>query len=231
MDRLNTFLAATDTHEPADIALRALTLHIFEHVAPRAFAARNLAEVQRIALERCATVDCAPGGPIEPDRLEAGIDAWYCRHLKGLPHRAPDEVSLRAAIQWLADDDQLLYAWLLGEQAARCGLDVRVPVPPRPFLHVSRIHDGYFLTHLVMLDSDYFSRPLTHPQAADWADALTGFVPWLARKPNDDLAGEVALCLRFLGRDARAALKLVEQAGPTDDAHAQATVLLALSVE
>jgi D-amino peptidase len=231
VDRLDTFLEATDTARPEDIALRALTLHIFEHVAPRAFAARNLAAVQRVALERCATVDCAPGAPIDASRLEAGIDAWYCRHLKGLPHPPPDAVFLRAALQWLADDGQLLHAWLIGEQAARCGLDVRLPVPARPFLGVSRLHDAYFVTHLVMLDTDYFARGPTHPDAPEWADALAQFVPWLAQEPNDDLAGELALCLRFLGRDAGAALELLARAGPTDDAHAQATVLLAHSVE
>lgn len=231
MDRLDTFLAATDTDRPGDLALRALTLHMFEHLAPKAFAARALEGPQRLALERCATLDCGFSGALEADRLEAGIDAWYCRHLKGLPHPAPDRDALRTALQWLADDDQLLYAWLLGEQAARCGLDVRVEVGRRPFLHVSRLHDAYFLTHLVMLDTDYFAKPLTHPEAKDWGDALLELVPWLTRKPNDDLAGEVALCLRVMGRDTPAARALVERAGPTPDAHAQATVLLAHSVE
>jgi D-amino peptidase len=226
-ERLSAFLRAS-RH---DIALRTLTLHMLEHLAPRLFAANKLAEVQRLALDECQLVDCVFGASIDAPRLQAGIDAWYCRHLKGLPHDAPDPKKLEAALQWLVDDEQLIYAWLIGEQAARCGLDVRVPIKPRPFRETSRLHDAYWLTHLVMLDTDYFARPITSPNATEWGDALTELIPWLTEHPNDDLAGEVAFCLRFLGRDARVVLELLERAAPTEDLHAQATVLLALSAE
>ncbi|MDP3156576.1 MAG: hypothetical protein Q8N23_28145 [Archangium sp.] len=165
------------------------------------------------------------------DRLQAGVDAWYCRHLAGLPHAPPDAAELRAALQWLADDDQLIYAWLIGEQANRCGLEVRVKLDePRP-LQEHPLHDAYWLTHLVLLDSDYLARPLSHPDAPAWGDELAQLVPWLLREPNLDLAGEVALCLRFMGRDAGPLLNLLERAGPGVDAHQQATALLALSAE
>ncbi len=232
MDRLDTFLAATRGEDPETIALRTLTLHMLEHLAPRLFAERKLGAIQATALERCAAVDCGFAQAIDPDRLQAGLDAWFCRHVRGLPHPVPDRESLQTALQWLVDDDQLIYAWLLGEIATRCGVEARVPLDKeRPFLHLSRLHDAYFLTHLVMLDTDYFARPLTHPNAAAWGDALAELVPWLERKPNVDLAGEVALCLRFMKRDARAALALIDDAPPTEDAHAQATVLLARAAE
>ncbi len=224
MDRLDTFLAATKS----EISLRALTLHMLEAIAPQLFARRGLAQVQRLALEACSTVEYDFE---DADRLEAGVDAWYCRHLKELPHPPPDSELLRAALGALAADDQLIYAWLIGEQAARCGLDVRIRVGKRPFQHLALTHDAYWLTHLVMLDTDYFARPLRHPEASDWADGLAGLVPWLMTTHNDDLAGEVALCLRFMKRDASALLPRLERAPPTQDAHAQATALLALSVE
>lgn len=231
MDRLATFLAATDTGRPEDVALRALTLHVLEHVAPAAFAARGLAAVQRDALQRCAGVGYGFDEALEPDRLQAGLDAWLCRHLKALPHPPPDAAALRTALQWLAEEELLLYAWLLGELAARCGVDVRLAVPPRPFRHGPRLHDTYYLTHLVLLATDYCARPLTHADGGAWGDALLAAVPWLEQEPNEDLAGEVALCLRFMRRATPEVLALVEQAGVSDDPHTQATVLLALSVE
>lgn len=222
MDRLETFLAAARD----DVPLRTLTLHMLEHLAPGLFRERRLAELQRAALEACRQVPCefrnAQG-------LQAGVDAWYCRHLKGLPHPAPDPSALRAALQWLADDDQLIYAWLIGEQAARCGVDVRLQVEERPFRESSRVHDAYWLTHLVMLETDYFARP-SLDSARDERE-LNELVPWLLANPLPDLAGEVAFCLRFLGHDAGALISQLERAAPTEDPHEQATALLALSAE
>lgn len=230
-ERLTTFLADSDRDDPHEIALRTLTLHMLAHVAPRRFEARGLKPLLEDALRRCARVDYGFDQATSADRLMAGLDAWYCRTLYQLPHAPPDPFALRTALQWLEDDGDLLYAWLLGELAHRCGLDARRPIEGRPFLAFSRLHDAYFLTHLVMLDTDYFARPLSHPDATAWGDALLELVPWLERKPNDDLAGEVALCLRFMGRATPDLMRLVENAAPTTDTHAQATVLLALSAE
>lgn len=232
MDRLEHFLALTAGPADDQVVLRALVLHMLRHRAPRLFAARALGPVLHAALEACAHVPFALEGTPEGDPLQDAVDAWYLRHVYRLPHAPPDRDAFATALRALADDDQLLYAWLLGELGARCGLDVRVPLDrPRPFLNVSRLHDGYWLTHLVLLDTEYLARPVSHPDAADWADALAGFVPWLARHPNLDLAGEVALCLDVLGRDASAALRLVQAAPPGDDPHEVATGLLALSGE
>ncbi len=216
--------------------MRALTLHMLEHLAPRLFASRGLRAIQAEALERCATV--AYVFDRGEDSLEASIDAWYCRYLKGLPHPPPEEAALRAALRSLVEEDNLIYAWVLGEQASRCGVDVRAPMKARPYLGRSRLHDAYWLTHLVLLDSDYFARPLSHPEAATWADALEDLVPWLREQPHADLAGEVASCLRFLGRDARAALALLSPLSPTlspagerERSHELATALLAHSAE
>jgi D-amino peptidase len=203
---------------------------MLEHLAPRLFRAQRLEPLLTASLEACAHVSYGFELPLDGDRLQAGIDAWFCRRVRGLPHAPPDSDHLATALAWMRDDNAI-YTWLLGELAARCGLDVRVPfTAQRPFLHTSRLHDAYFLTHLVMLETDYFARPLTHPKAPEWADVLEALVPWLEKEPNVDLAGEVALCLRFLKRNATAALALIERARPTDS-HAQATVLLAHSVE
>jgi hypothetical protein len=232
VDRLAHFLALSAGPEPADVTLRALTLFMLKHHAPRLSAERGLAPLLDAALEACAAVPYDFEEPLDGDRLQAGVDAWYLRHVAGLPHAPPDADRFADALRRLVDDDRLIYAWLLGELAAKCGLDVRVPLESaRPFLHVSRLHDGYWLTHLVLLESDYLSRPVRHPQAAAWREALEQFVPWLLRKPNLDLAGEVALSLDALGGDASALKAQLAAAPPGNDAHEVATGLVALAGE
>ena len=226
--REREFLDSTSDLSAESVGLRTLTLQMLSRLVPLGFRTRGLDEVLRASLKDCERVTYSFESA---DRIQAGVDAWYCRHLAGLPHAPPDTEKLRAALQWLADDDQLIYAWLIGEQAHRCGLDVRVKLDaPRP-LQEHLLHDAYWLTHLVLLDSDYLARPLSHPDAPAWGDELEQLVPWLLNDPNLDLAGEVAFCLRFMGRDAGPLLNLLERAGPGVDAHQQATALLALSAE
>jgi D-amino peptidase len=232
MDRLETFLAATDDGSAVHVTLRALVFHMLEGVAPKLYSARGLDALRTRALEQCAHVGYAFGEPgADPDRLQAGIDAWYLRRVRGLPHAPPDRLLLRAGLETLRDEGDTLYAWLLGELAAHAGLDVRVPFTAAAF-KTSRLHESYYLTHLVMLDSVYFTRPLSHRDAAAWGDALAQLVPWLTRAPNPDLAGEVALCLHFMRRpEAAAAKELIAQVEPGEDTHQQATMLMALSAE
>ncbi|MGV3621673.1 MAG: hypothetical protein ACO1OB_12690 [Archangium sp.] len=226
MDRLALFLAATDTTDDEHVALRALTLHMLDGLKPGSFPTALLDD----ALNRCADVGFDFDSN-DPDRLQAGIDAWFLRHVRGLPHQKPDAERLHARLRDLANDGFLIYSWLLGEIAARCGVDARISITgTRPFEDVSRLHHTYWLTHLPLLDSDYFAKPVTHPDAAKWADELELATTWLAREPNDDLAGEVALCLSVLGRDASAARALLNTHRPPDEPHAQATALLAFTV-
>jgi hypothetical protein len=232
MDRLDHFLSLTAGPAHDAVVLRALVLHMLRHRAPRLFGSRGLGPVLHAALEACAAVPFPLEGPPDGDALQDAVDAWYLRHVYRLPHAPPDRDAFADALRALDADDQLLYAWLLGELGAKCGLDVRVPLErPRPFVNVSRLHDGYWLTHLVLLDTDYLTRPVSHPDAPDWADALANFAPWLAKHGNLDLAGEVALCLDVLGRDPTPVLRLVQAAPPGDDPHEVATGLLALSGE
>lgn len=231
LDRLQTFLDATADDSPVHVTLRGLVFHMLEAVAPKLYGARGLKPLHEAALEGCAHIGYAFDDAEDPDRLQAGIDAWYLRHLRGLPHQKPDRLLLRATLERLNDGGDTIYSWLLGELAARAGLDARLTFTRADFKS-SRLHEAYYLTHLVMLDSDYFARPASHADARDWSDALAQLVPWLTRSPNADLAGEVALCLHFLKRpEATAAKKLIEGVAPDHDTHQQATMLLALSAE
>jgi D-amino peptidase len=214
MDRLARFLAATEAHEHS--ALRALTLHMLNGLT-------GSNALLPDALERCAhvTFDFS-----DPETLQSSIDAWFCRHVHGLPHPRPNAFKLGEALRRFADD-HLIYSWVLGELAARCGVDVRLSIRERPYQGTSRLHDTYWLTHLPMLHTDYFMKPVTQPNT--WADELEAAVPWLANEPNEDLAGEVALCLKVLKRDASAALALLPAHRLPDEPHAQATALLAFA--
>jgi hypothetical protein len=233
MDRLDTFLAATDDSSPVHVTLRGLVFHILGAVAPRLYAARQLAGLHAATLAQCERVPYhLERDDADPDRLQAGLDAWYLRHVRALPHRPPDRVLLGATLEHLDQEGHALYAWLFGELAARAGVDARRRRYERTTLAATRLHDAYYLTHLVMLDTDYFLRPVSHPDAAEWGDALAQLLPWLQEEPNPDVAGEVALCLHFLGRrEAVTARALVEHVAPGPDTHEQATVLLALSAE
>jgi D-amino peptidase len=225
--RLHRFLDSCSDDSPKSIALRALTLHMLEHLAPRFFSDEGLHSVQRLALERCANVGYGlDDDPLNAERIEAGVDVWYCRHLKGLAHMPPNPALLKKALVQFAEGSDLIYAWLIGEQAARCGVDVRITIRPRPFRGLSFIHDAYWMTHLVMLATDYFARPLVHADADEWGEALQNIVSVLADHPNDDLAGEVAFCLNFMKRPS--ALVLDSSAKP-ENAHTQATLLLAFA--
>lgn len=228
MDRLAALLRATDDDSAEHVTLRGLTFHMLEGVAPRFYSERGLEPLHLETLERCRHVTYGFETLTDPDRAQAGVDAWYLRHVKGLPHPPPDRHVFAALLQRLNDEGNAIYAWLLGELGARCGLDVRLPFGRTDF-KTSRLHEAYWLTHLVMLDSDYFARPLRHGDSDTWADAIAELVPWLTRKPNADLAGEVALCLQFLKRpEAIAARALIDATPAEGDAHQQAAVLLGL---
>lgn len=231
MDRLQTFLDATNDETPVHVTLRGLVFHMLEAVAPKLYAARGVKALHDAALEGCAKIGWAFGESEDPDVLQASLDAWYLRAVRGLPHPKPDKLLLRAVLERLNDQGDTIYSWLLGELAAHAGVDARLKFERSDFKS-SRLHEAYYLTHLVMLDSVYFTRPCSHADARDWADALSQLIPWLTRVPNADLAGEVALCLHFMKRpEAAAAKKLIEAVEPGNDTHQQATMLLALSAE
>ncbi|MFO0598611.1 MAG: hypothetical protein U0228_25110 [Myxococcaceae bacterium] len=229
--RLTRFLADTGSDSKADVTTRALVFHMLEAVAPRLYATHGLAALHQQALEQCARIAPQFDDVTDPDEAQAIVDAWYLRHVRGLKHPRPQAAALRALLEHLEAAGNTVYAWLLGELAAKCGVDVRLTFSRADFKS-PRVFEGYYLTHLVMLDTDYFTRPARHADAGDWADAIAQLVPWLTRAPNPDLAGEVALCLRFFKRpEATAALALVNGLEPGEDVHQQATILMGMAFE
>lgn len=243
---LASFLAATDTADEEDVSLRALTLRMLRGHAPSLFAKAGLAELLAAALEKTSGVSNVLAGAPNPDVLQARFDAWYLRHLEGLPHEAPSAAAVRAEIARLNDDGDQLYAWLLGELAARCGTDERLGFGPRHFRGVSRLHDLYWLTHLVLLESDYFAKPIDHADTGEWVAAFVAATPWIIENHAVDLAGEVLFSLQALGEPASAASNALlafvagfaradgTQHDPTNEGgstHATATALVAFAFE
>jgi D-amino peptidase len=196
---LRGFLCATRAPNDELRALRALTLHVLEGLAPRFFGRHALAPALADALEACADVSMELEAVDDADLLQARIDALYLRRLRGLPHPGPVPSALQGALRRLVEAGDGLHAWLLGALAARAGVDERLGFPQRPFRGVSRVHDLYWLTHLVLLDTDYLSRPLSHPDAATWLAALVAGAPWVLAHRERDLAAELVFSLAAAG--------------------------------
>lgn len=246
---LGAFLALSEGPSDEARALRALTLHMLQGLAPGFFESRRLGPTLDEALASLADVPMGLGHVFDPERLQARVDAWYLRRLRGLPQEAPDAKGLAKALQHLVDSDDVIYAWLLGELGAKAGVDVRVFLPAgvddeRHFRGASRLHDLYWVTHLVLLDTDYFARPLAHAGATGWLAALLAGIPWALEARAWDVGAELLFCLAFAGETHAAAFdallsalaEALEADGAITDAddgtpsaHATAAALLAFA--
>lgn len=234
---LRAFLSLTEGASDESRALRALTLHMLEGHAPRAFARRELGPTLEAAVAALAEVSLELPAGLPPDEGMARVDAWYVRRERGLPHAPLEPHVLRAYLEHLDAENYSLHAWLLGEMAASCGLDVRLSIPERAFRD-TRLVDLYWLTHLYLLDTRYLRQPLGHPSATGWTEELLVATPWVMEQGNVDLAAELAFCLQCggeAGGGAHAALlrMIAEHQQPEGDLggddHATAGALLALA--
>jgi D-amino peptidase len=244
---LHAFLRLTEDSGDESRALRALTLHMLEGHAPTLFARWQLGPTLEQAVAALAEVPHALPLELEPDVGMARLDALYVRRERGLKHPAPLPAALRHYLEHLHASEAPLYAWLVGELGAACGVDVRLYYPERPLRGEWRLGDLYWLTHLYLLETRYLRTPLQHERAAVWTEELLLAVPWLLSERQADLGGEVALCLQLAGEHEggahEALLELVVQhqqeegqvldqrmaeAG-ADAAHATAVALLVLA--
>jgi D-amino peptidase len=245
---LRAFLALTEGGDDEARALRALTLHMLEGHAPGAFARRALGPTLEAAVAALAEVPLALPPGLSPDVGMARVDAWYVRRERGLPHAELEPQALRSYLEHLDEEGHGLYAWLLGEMVASCGLDVRLSIPERALRDVSHLVDLYWLTHLYLLGSRYLRTPLEDARAAAWTEELLVATPWLVEQGHVDLAAEVAFCLQCVGESGSGAHEALltllaahqrpeghlcdDTTGPSPDesaAHATAGALLAFA--
>jgi D-amino peptidase len=185
---------------------------------------------------------------VEPALAMARVDAWYVRHVRGLESSAPPAEELRRYLELLEAGGLSIYAWLLGELALACGLDVRLSYPQRPPRGDSFPADIYWLTHLFLLDTHYLRRPLSDARAPEWIEELLLAAPRLIAEGQADLSAEVALCLQCAGEAGggvhEALLELIirrqqpggevkdvvpEEESPWEVAHTTAAAMLALA--
>jgi D-amino peptidase len=202
---LRAFLSLTQDTGADSRALRALTLHMLEGHAPAFFARAGLRPVLQAAVDALAQVPLELPLGLPPGEGMARMDAWYVRQERGLSHPVPTEYTLRQYLQHLDGEGYGLYAWLLGELGAQCGVDMRLLYPERALRPYSYVMDLYWLTHLYLLDTRYLRTPLRSPQAAAWTEELLAATPWLVSERQVDLAAEFAFCLQCAGEQGSGA--------------------------
>lgn len=245
---LRAFLRLTEGSDDESRALRALTLHMLEGHAPRAFTRWGLGPTLEQAVEALAAVPTDLGPHVAPGLGMARVDAWFVRHVRGLESSAPAAWQLRRYLELLEAEGLSIYAWLLGELALACGVDVRLPSLERPQRGDAFPADLYWLTHLFLVDTHYLHRPLGDARAPGWTEELLLAVPRLIAEGQVDLGAEVALCLQCAGEAGGSAhealLELLirrqqpggevkdvapEEEGAWEVAHTTAAAMLALA--
>jgi D-amino peptidase len=245
---LRAFLRLTEESDDESRALRALILHMLEGHAPRAFARWGLGPTLEQAVEALAAVPRELGPHVGPGLGMARADAWYVRHMRGLESTAPSTKALRRYLELLVSEGFSIYAWLMGELALACGVDVRLPSLERPRRGDAFPVDFYWLTHLFLVDTHYLRRPPGDARVPEWIEELLLSVPRLIADGQADLGAEAALCLQCAGEAGggahEALLELVlrrqqpggevkdvvpEEEGAWEVAHTTAVAMLALA--
>jgi hypothetical protein len=174
-----------------------------------------LDQLQRLPLELDASLT-------EPQAM-ARADARWLLELRGRGVPPLDRARARECLDRVEREASSLHAWLLG---ALIGVERRyVPVGP--------VHDLYWQTHRVLLDTDYLARPPS-PQVGDALEALEGALPTLWEWREPDILGEALFCLQRGGRELSGHVERFAELQAEDgtfaaDAHATAVGLLVLA--
>lgn len=199
---LQVFLKSTAIENERLQALRLLTLHMLEGYAHEFFIYHSLDK----ELERMlgAFEGFAPGFPvtIDPDTALARVDICYVLNCHHRAYTLPEKAELAGYLAYLQESGDLIYAWLCGELLYRCGLDLRLKLPMRPYQGVSRLHDLYWVTHQFLLATEYLHRPLPRLGWDSRTDYLVESIEWIVSEGLADLGAEVAFCLQLSGRGA-----------------------------
>ncbi len=184
----------------------------------------------------------APEFPLRLDEDEAmaRLDALYLRKVRGLSVRGFDAGGLAAWVQGRAAEFPV-HAWLMAELARPLGLALPPVLRLRyPFKVLAPVAHFYMLTHEVMLDTQYYARPLTLADGERILDELEAGLPQALAAGEWDLAAEIAFTLKSAGRSAPGAAEALARAQRPDgtvlaeateheQAHAAATSLIALA--
>ncbi|MEW6735543.1 MAG: hypothetical protein AB1489_29900 [Acidobacteriota bacterium] len=203
-DRWSRALAAfldntKDNSEPMR-ALRALTLHMLAGHAPEVFRVAALSPILDLAVQALADIPLVFPKELNVDIGMARIDAWYVLHQRGLPGKTPDICELSDYLKFLDDTQLGIYAWLLGKMAQTLGVNVELDEQEQTWRELSRQHDLYYLTHILLLKSCYLQEPLPRFGWQTAINRLLASVDWLIEEKMVDLGAEVAICLQLAGQ-------------------------------
>jgi hypothetical protein len=161
---------------------------MLEHLAPRFFAAEQLRAELDAALQVLAAMPADLPASLDHHEAMSRVDAVYLRTIRGLPAKSLD------VAKWVEANATAhpLHAWFIAEA---CGAPR--PFPSRyPFKSSSPLSHLYLLTHEVMLDTRFFSRPLTLIDAPLILDELSAALPSLIADREWDLAAEIVFTVR-----------------------------------
>lgn len=201
---IEAFLELTEDDSERMRALRLLTLHMLEGYAPKAF--RRHApplEIERL-LKSFENYSASFEPDLTSDDGMARLDICYVLHSRSRKYQIADAAELKRYLEGLIDAGHLIYAWLCGELAFHCGVDVRVKAGIRPFKGVSRLHDLYWVTHQFLLATRYLQRPLPKIGWGFTANELIESIPWIIDERYVDLGAEIALCLQLADKRSAA---------------------------
>jgi D-amino peptidase len=197
---LPRFLEETAGAESWQRADRAFTLAMLSRLAPVTFAAAQLEPTLAEAVAALAAIprDFPPGLP--PPEAMARVDAAWLEHQLGRGGTL-DERSLAKYLA-VAGSRYGMFVWLLAELAAQVGFGGVPPVKvdPRARRATARKEDLYCVTHLFMLETRYFARPVPRtPRFAALTEELIVAAPWAVAGEHVDLAAELVMCLAPAG--------------------------------
>lgn len=194
---LAAFLRRTEGSEDWQLADRAITLHMLEGHAPRFFERHALGPGLARAMERLEEMPTDFPQGLDPFAGMARLDALYLRNLRGHAPVAPvDAAALRDYVMFGSFASGRLWGWLMSELAGRAGLLPRPGPSPRVLRQTHRTDDLYWVTHLFLLQTDYFARPLPKDVLLPEREELLLASDWLRQTRQVDLAAEVAFCLQ-----------------------------------
>lgn len=239
---LEAFRRLLDGPAEWQLADRALTLQMLSTLGSHWFERASLQEELDRAMAELRKVPTSFEDSLPLDIAMSRLDALYLCQINGLSVQDFDREQLTGYIETAEATYGLLPAWLMGEQAHALGVRARRLLPsPFPFADQNWLLHLYHLTHILMLESDYFLRPGRVARRQEELAQLERAVPPLIAGQMWDLLAEAQMCFRAGGRfnqTAHAALRLAQKAdgswaekmqGKREIAHTTAACLVAVS--
>jgi hypothetical protein len=176
---------------------------MLEHHAPRFFAHVDGTRMRDLALGALGSVSTELRPDLDPDILQARVDAWYLRHRRDPSIPQLDSGQVLETLDALVRDELGIYAWVIASMLRARG--VQVPFDPRwADTPGQRIIELYRDTHVVLFESDYLLRTVgveQRRQLGGLTQRLVWALPWAIENRHVDLIAEIAIVLQATGEE------------------------------